>query len=123
MAKDICKRKCIDERAYNIYQNNSFFTSPGIGIYTVTSKGVSTDQTRNTEHKIMTLQLNMLNYHDAVLKVLQTKRKREFKERWILVCVFNCCHSDKFADVVHVRNYWILAQAMAHVPIPNFDVP
>ena len=25
-----------------------------------------------------------------------------------------------FADVVHVSNHWILAQAMAHAPVPNF---
>ncbi len=28
-----------------------------------------------------------------------------------------------FADVVQVSNHWILAQAMAHAPVPNFDVP
>ena len=28
-----------------------------------------------------------------------------------------------FADVVHVSNHWILTQAMALAPVPNFDVP
>ncbi len=40
----------------------------------------------------------------------------------------NCLYSAKlvkglFADVVHVSNYWILAKAMAHAPVPHFDVP
>ncbi len=29
----------------------------------------------------------------------------------------------EFADVVHVSNHWILAQAVAHAPAPNFHVP
>ncbi len=28
-----------------------------------------------------------------------------------------------FAVVVHVSNHWILVQATAHAPVPNFDMP
>ena len=28
-----------------------------------------------------------------------------------------------FADRVHVRNHWILVQALAHTPVPNYDIP
>ncbi len=38
-------------------------------------------------------------------------------------CQMLKCLLKLFADVVHVSNHWILAQAMAHAPVPNFDVP
>ena len=28
-----------------------------------------------------------------------------------------------FADRVHVSNHWLLVQALAHAPIPNYDIP
>ena len=28
-----------------------------------------------------------------------------------------------FADRVHVSNHWILVQALAHTPVPNYDMP
>ena len=32
-------------------------------------------------------------------------------------------HGVLFAVVVHVSNHWLLVQAWAHTPVPNFDMP
>ncbi len=48
-----------------------------------------------------------------------------FKIKWYGICPHQNLKGivlTLFADVVHVSNHWILAQAMAHAPVPNFDV-
>ncbi len=37
-------------------------------------------------------------------------------------CLLFYLFAANIADVVHVTNHWILAQTMAHAPVPNFDV-
>ncbi len=62
----------------------------------------------------------MVNYFVVCMTYYINQNQGLDKLGQISIGVFRMIH---FADVVHITNHWILAQAMAHAPVPNFDVP
>ena len=53
--------------------------------------------------------------HTPIKHTLRMLRKGKY-------LAFKCFPEHEFSDRVHVSNHWVLVQALAYTPVPNYDM-